>query len=709
MKNEIKLANISGFNINQYQLRNKDLNKQTPNYLYMQKKNNINNYKIYNNLYNPKELIKKSSSLYFVNKDLDNSILKKIKQNSKNVHSKKNQNKKISSQRSYSQNSINNKSFDNISKIKNTKNNKNKSTKNISNNKIKINNNKNHRRQNSETSNNSKIKKNKQSKNFSRPLSQQKLNISFNHNPNNYQVKKKRIKTPILIKKPNYKISLLDNSVLMSNSSILNGTHHSTKNLDLNNSYHDYRKSKKAINNAFEKKMRMNNNLYLNNSFQPKNIFQQFKRKNKKTDNKTLFIGSFIIDEKNNEQNITKINKTGVAKSQTHNTMKTNDTINSNLNLIGSHVSSTTNNIGLNIGINNSNNNINCHEIFFNINALPKKNEVKINEKNNNNLNNNSNNINNNTENNNIFEEIKPKIFKCKKIKCMHDLSKTGLNGDEKKVNQDSYFIFKNFVQDFDNIFMGVCDGHGYYGHEVSGYIKENLPMDLNHMIKTKKLNIKTDNLTSIIKNVFIMENNSLLRNKQIDSDLSGSTCISVIFTPKKLIISNLGDSRCILGKFINKKWLSQNLSKDHKPTIPEEAERIKKKGGRIHPMRDDDGSFIGPMRVYMKDKEMPGLAMTRSFGDYYGSLAGTISEPEVTEYVFKEEDKFFLLASDGLFEFIQSQDIIDVVKDYYLKNDIVTCCEFLYKEACRKWLKEEEDVIDDITIIMVFLEDCYE
>ena len=149
MKNEIKLANISGFNINQYQLRNKDLNKQTPNYLYMQKKNNINNYKIYNNLYNPKELIKKSSSLYFVNKDLDNSILKKIKQNSKNVHSKKNQNKKISSQRSYSQNSINNKSFDNISKIKNIKNNKNKSTKNISNNKIKSNNNKNHRRQKS--------------------------------------------------------------------------------------------------------------------------------------------------------------------------------------------------------------------------------------------------------------------------------------------------------------------------------------------------------------------------------------------------------------------------------------------------------------------------------------------------------------------------------------------------------------------------------
>lgn len=38
----------------------------------------------------------------------------------------------------------------------------------------------------------------------------------------------------------------------------------------------------------------------------------------------------------------------------------------------------------------------------------------------------------------------------------MHDLSKTGLAGDEKKVNQDNYFIFKNFSNDFENIFMGV-------------------------------------------------------------------------------------------------------------------------------------------------------------------------------------------------------------------------------------------------------------
>lgn len=43
-----------------------------------------------------------------------------------------------------------------------------------------------------------------------------------------------------------------------------------------------------------------------------------------------------------------------------------------------------------------------------------------------------------------------------KKIKCMHDLSKTGLTGTEKKMNQDAYFIFKNFLSQTDYIFMGV-------------------------------------------------------------------------------------------------------------------------------------------------------------------------------------------------------------------------------------------------------------
>ena len=178
----------------------------------------------------------------------------------------------------------------------------------------------------------------------------------------------------------------------------------------------------------------------------------------------------------------------------------------------------------------------------------------------------------------------------------MHDLSKTGMSGDEKKVNQDNYFIFKNFGNSFENIYMGVCDGHGLYGHEVSGYIRENLPMDLNHMIKAKKLNLLNDDLSEVIKQTFITENNSLLRNRMIDSNLSGTTCVSVIYTPKKLIIANIGDSRCVLGKLNkNNKWDYENLSRDHKPSLPEEAERIKNLSSSLNKCSPISGIEIVP------------------------------------------------------------------------------------------------------------------
>ena len=63
---------------------------------------------------------------------------------------------------------------------------------------------------------------------------------------------------------------------------------------------------------------------------------------------------------------------------------------------------------------------------------------------------------------------------------------------------------------------MGVLYGHEYNGHEVSEYIKEKLTMDLNRVLKTKKLNLLEDDLSSTIKQTFEMEkNNSLLRNKK--------------------------------------------------------------------------------------------------------------------------------------------------------------------------------------------------
>jgi serine/threonine protein phosphatase PrpC len=66
----------------------------------------------------------------------------------------------------------------------------------------------------------------------------------------------------------------------------------------------------------------------------------------------------------------------------------------------------------------------------------------------------------------------------------------------------------------------------------------------------------------------------------------------------------------------------------------------------------------LGPSRVWLKEQAIPGLAMSRSFGDQVAASVGVIAEPEITEWEFKAEDKFFILASDGVWEFIESDEV---------------------------------------------------
>jgi hypothetical protein len=59
-----------------------------------------------------------------------------------------------------------------------------------------------------------------------------------------------------------------------------------------------------------------------------------------------------------------------------------------------------------------------------------------------------------------------------------------------------------------------------------------------------------------------------------------------------------------------------KSASRDHKPNETDEAKRILKVGGRIEAFQDYDGKPLGPLRVWLKKEDLPGLAMTRSFGD---------------------------------------------------------------------------------------------
>ena len=279
---------------------------------------------------------------------------------------------------------------------------------------------------------------------------------------------------------------------------------------------------------------------------------------------------------------------------------------------------------------------------------------------------------------------IKKREMNIIKIKKNSSICKGGENYpfEEKKINQDN--LFKTKFDDLNISYYGVCDGHGQNGHLISEFIIKNLPLIMYKQIKslfyllnnnTNKMNqeqIKSY-FSEICKQTFDITNKKLITNNNIDISLSGSTCMSVLFYENLMISANLGDSRGILGKLNDNKWTYESLSRDHKPSEIDEALRIKYKNGDIHPYLDENGNFSGPNRVWLKNQGIPGLAMTRSFGDIIGSSIGVISEPEIKFFYHEKNDKFIIIGSDGLWEYISCQEAVDIVGNYYHENDLDT------------------------------------
>ena len=299
-----------------------------------------------------------------------------------------------------------------------------------------------------------------------------------------------------------------------------------------------------------------------------------------------------------------------------------------------------------------------------------------------------------------------------KKIVKNASICRVGKNRqyEEQKINQDN--LFKVNYEDLNLYFYGVCDGHGTYGHLVSNFIKTNLPIILYHNLTSIISNIQDSNknnndlIYNAIKNSFLQTEYQLNNNSKIDINFSGSTCISLLFCKNQIITANLGDSRAIKGQYIenNKKWIYELLSKDHKPEDREESLRIKKNNGNIHPYLTEDNEYVGPQRVWTKDKNIPGLAMSRSFGDKIFESVGVISTPNILFFRHKLIDKFIVVASDGLWMYLSNQEVVKIVGKYYKEKNCDQAIEELYNTAKVRWT-ENDDFIDDISIIILFLE----
>ena len=165
-------------------------------------------------------------------------------------------------------------------------------------------------------------------------------------------------------------------------------------------------------------------------------------------------------------------------------------------------------------------------------------------------------------------------------------------------------------------------------------------------------------------------------------------------------------------------------MTQDHKPEDPGELKRIREMGGVVMRLEDERGRRVGPYRVWKVEGMYPGLAMSRSLGDTLAHEIGVSSTPIISSHTETPEIDFFLvLASDGVWDVMENQEVSDFVEAYrhkavrnvsapsfqdIVQPDTVPIAQLLCEEARARWLMvvEAEDVIiDDISCVILELQ----
>ena len=305
-----------------------------------------------------------------------------------------------------------------------------------------------------------------------------------------------------------------------------------------------------------------------------------------------------------------------------------------------------------------------------------------------------------------------------KGFKCCSQLTKAGLDGNgQEKTDQDTPMLYLS-VADIEgfNIF-GVLDGHGNYGHFVSQFCRDYFMnkmkeyaesiMYITQSISAEDvyLNLKQNNYSYIVELFMNIDNELSAQSDIFDCNMSGTTCNLIFQFNNHLVCFNVGDSRSILieESSDNTNQIIRALSIDHKPDIPEELMRIKENGGMVDQIQDLYGNKLGPNRVFKEGCVYPGLAMSRSLGDFQAKECGVIPTPEIIEYEINPNTKYFVVCSDGVWEFLTNENVRDIGnKYYYNNNDVVGFCNELVNIAVNVW-GEREKARDDITAVAVF------
>lgn len=237
---------------------------------------------------------------------------------------------------------------------------------------------------------------------------------------------------------------------------------------------------------------------------------------------------------------------------------------------------------------------------------------------------------------------------------------------------EDALSLQGHFQGREDVDFFGLFDGHA--GRGVAEYCADHV-----HTVVLDKLKGGSDTQAAL-KDCWVNVNSGL--KAQLDGgDTSlrhaGATAVAAVVEGQRLIVSNVGDSRAVVGRA----GKGIRISKDHKPNLHEEEERIFNLGGYV----------VGETaRVNGQ------LAVSRAIGDFY--LHPYVSfEPHVASLDLTPEDSVLIIACDGVWDEVDDDTVIELAAQVASADPFVISCRI----RDYAYLLGSDDNISVITILL--------
>ncbi|NXS92232.1 PDP2 phosphatase, partial [Jacana jacana] len=184
-------------------------------------------------------------------------------------------------------------------------------------------------------------------------------------------------------------------------------------------------------------------------------------------------------------------------------------------------------------------------------------------------------------------------------------------------------------------------------------------------------------------------QENELMRNIALQVAFSGATACVAHVDGVHLHVANTGDCRAVLGVHEDDgTWSTLPLTRDHNAFDEFEIRRLK----REHPRSEEK-------TVFVNDRLLGILMPTRAFGDVqlkwskelqqnvlenssdveglniyqyvppnYHTPPYLTAEPEVTYHKLRSKDKFLVIASDGLWELLSNEKVVQLVAGHLME-----------------------------------------